>query len=228
MGHRQYECVRRIRGNLRKWAQEAPLEVDEDDYCLELKCNLFRPLHPETIQELMQGDGDELGAGQSRGKLQALHSSSALACNIFDYWRSVEASALQLALGLNSPIARMRFEQKFPTGARSRASLDLTLHLADSTLHAVESKFLEPYDPTCDKTTIQPIYFTRARWTEVGLPEAQRLAEDLRDGKANNVQHLNVAQLLKHMLGLGRQKQPWLLHLHMVRSGLRSWCVSQG
>jgi hypothetical protein len=30
----------------------------------------------------------ELGENGGRGKIQALHSSSALVCNFFDYWRA--------------------------------------------------------------------------------------------------------------------------------------------
>src|SRR5687767_8908705 len=55
-----------------------------------LERNLFEPLSPQARSEYNSGDGRELGnTNGSPGKMQALHSSSALCCNVFHYWRRV-------------------------------------------------------------------------------------------------------------------------------------------
>ncbi len=48
-------------------------------------------LSPET--------GSELGENGGRGKIQTLHSSSAIVCNFFDYWRAGDLKPLAEALG---------------------------------------------------------------------------------------------------------------------------------
>src|SRR5665648_1118335 len=57
-------------------------------YTTTLDDNLFKPLHPQTKKELAAGDGGEINGTENKpAKMQALHSSSALGVNLFDYWR---------------------------------------------------------------------------------------------------------------------------------------------
>ncbi len=48
--------------------------------------------------------------------MHAVHSSSVLACNVFDYWRAKDLGLMGQALGIESLIERITFEAQFPTG----------------------------------------------------------------------------------------------------------------
>ena len=89
-----------IRSRLVKWAAGVTIDIDEQGYVRALVDNFFEPLSTCTASEIAQGDGAELGRDGQRGKIQALHSSSALACNVFDYWRGRDSTILAKALGL--------------------------------------------------------------------------------------------------------------------------------
>lgn len=47
-------------------------------------------------------------------------------------------------------------------------------------------------------------------WEKVGLPSCQVLAEVIHNSRLK-FESLDAAQLLKHMLGLAHQQQPWVL-----------------
>lgn len=76
-----------LKKNQRSWAERSNILIDENGYCKNREDNFFQPLSSCTIIDLMAGDGAELGNENHQGKIQAVHSSSALACNFFDYWR---------------------------------------------------------------------------------------------------------------------------------------------
>src|SRR4051794_40608556 len=92
------------------------------------------------------------------------------------------------------------------------ANLDVLLTTANGSLFAIESKFTEPYTSAHAKSVLKPQYFAsgRSRWTEVGLPGCQTVAEQIRSGEHSFVA-LDVAQLLKHMLALARTGNRWTL-----------------
>ncbi len=54
-------------------------------YTLELDQNLFQPLLPDVCKSFVSGDGGELRSTEFPGKMQAVHSSSALGVNVFQY-----------------------------------------------------------------------------------------------------------------------------------------------
>jgi len=59
-------------------------------YAKSLERNLFEPLSADALAEFKAGDGGELGGQDGNpGKMQAVHSSSALCCNVFHYWRRI-------------------------------------------------------------------------------------------------------------------------------------------
>ena len=211
-----------IRSRQQLWADNGKIELDRQNWCVRLEDNLFQGLNPEAREEFEQADGSEL-----EGKMRAPHSSSALVCNVFDYWRGQDNSPLTDALGTGAPVTRIKFEEKFPTGVGPRSpNLDVALFLADDTLMAIESKFAEPfYDGA--KSPIQDKYFSegKQRWSEAGLPHCQKLAENLRDQEKLREQyrHLEAGQLLKHMLGLASGAQEWeLLYLWYDPTGQES------
>lgn len=193
------------------WANQHGIPV-EGNYCLKPEHNL--PWLSERIRkDVEEGDGNEFGRPGKRGKICALHSSSALALNVFGYWQSRDRTPLGRALGLTSAIQDVRFEQKFDTGVPPRSpNLDVVLPLADNSLLAIESKFTEWFGSSGAKPLREP-YLTKGadRWAKVGLAGAQKVAEGYME--APGFVRLDVPQLLKHMLGLASQAKPWHLAL---------------
>jgi hypothetical protein len=72
----------RIRSRQLKWATQH--KVPHEGYRTKrVEDNIFNnELHPETKKEFERGKGHELD-----GNMKAVHSSSALVVNVFDYWR---------------------------------------------------------------------------------------------------------------------------------------------
>jgi hypothetical protein len=193
------------------WAAQAGICPDEDGYCTTLDQNLFRPLSALSRADLLAGDGGELGKNNERGKAQALHSSALLACNFFDYWRGRDLSTLATLFGV-ADLCGLRFEAKFPTGMRGKApNLDVVLYERTGGVLAIESKFTEPFRRSKTKGFLKPKYFDNSdTWSRVGLSGCQVLADDLR-ANPSQFELLDVAQLLKHMLGLATQQDAWRL-----------------
>ena len=188
-------------GQQRDWAAKREIGVDSSGYTKDFDANLFQPLHPETMADFRRGDGDELGR-----KMRALHSSSALVVNIFDYWRGRPMDWLVDALSLGSEPSSVRFEVQFRTGLRGNPpNLDLAFALADGRTVAVESKFTETYARASHSEPFKPKYFPNGKrlWHDRGLPRCEELAGRLYRGE-RPFRYLNAAQLLKHALGLAQ------------------------
>jgi len=197
------------------WAAERSIKTDAQGYTLTLAGNLFQPLSEGARASFLKGSGDELGTEGKRGKMQALHSSSALAVNVFDYWREHSRDPLQTALDLNQAIHTIDFERTFPTGLRGvPPHLDVTLTLEDGSIIAIESKFLEAYPARNGGRSWRNAYFPdqEGLWETAELPGCQMTAEALRAGELQ-YRHLDAPQLLKHALGLA----------HTVRRDFSLW-----
>ena len=191
-----------------EWAARAGRTLTDNGYCGCDDDNLYRGLSENARREFGKGGGQELG-----GKLRAAHSSAALACNWFDYWRDRDFGVLSEAFGVPSPFVSLRLEAKLPTGMRGAdANLDVMLTAADGSLFGIESKFAEPYAPSPTKTRLKPQYFSqnRAVWADAGVSRCQAIAEQLRTG-THDFAVLDVAQLLTHMLALARTGNRWTL-----------------
>ncbi|NHA14161.1 hypothetical protein [Thioalkalivibrio sp. XN279] len=200
-----------VRARQREWARSQGVAFDDQGYTLNLEDNLYVPLSNASMKEFEQGDGAELPRDGERGKMQALHSSSALACNVFEYWRQRDPAPLAEALGLTESIAEIRFEQKYRTGLPGNApNLDVILALTSGRIIAIESKFLEPYGR--HPAQFNPKYFEggRAYWKSAGLKCCQDLAHQIQ-GAERNFRWLHAQQLLKHALGLARSGHEWAL-----------------
>ena len=197
-----------VRNDQRDWAQGRGLAVDAAGYTATLDDNLFQPIRPETVADFEAGDGGELGEPGRRGKMQALHSSSALACNVFDYWRGRDGAELASALDLGDGIESLGFERKLPTGLTGRApNLDVVLLSPSGRVTAIECKFLEPYGSHAAFFTARYFEKRPGLWETAGFPRCQALAERLHAG-ARPYRWLNAPQLLKHILGLHRSAPP--------------------
>ena len=189
----------------RLWAVKAGHTPDSRGYLRAIEENLWTPMSSRTRAAFQNGSGAEL-----KSKMRALHSSSALAVNFFDYWSRGDAKPLADALGLPSAIAAIEFEAQQPTGLDGNPpNLDLCLTLANDLTIAIESKFCEWLSrKSAAKEHFKPKYFPEGQelWSRVGLPQCQRLAEDVRN-RSDPYLYLDVPQLLKHSLGLASQLQ---------------------
>lgn len=193
------------------WARNAGLACT-NGYCDEPEANVPW-LNAETRREFAEADGNEFGREGGTPKIAALHSSSALAVNVFDYWRKRDKAPLVAALGYGDKRAvALSFEGKFQTGVRPRApNIDLVLRFDDGSILALESKFTE-WMNHAGRKALRPVYLEdgASRWTSKGLPGVQHAADSYLTA---GFDQLDVPQLLKHMLGLANQSAPWHLML---------------
>jgi hypothetical protein len=197
----------------RGWAKDRGVEIDGSGYTRVLRDNLYQALSPCAEAEFRSGDGAELGVQGERWKMQALHSSSALACNLFDYWRGRDTAGLAQALDVPGPICSIAFERKYPTGLQGKSpNLDVVLQPASGPILAIECKFLEPYTGKGRKPSFKGKYFESETglWSNLGYPRCQKLAKSLYEGGYSST-WLHGAQLLKHILGLARTGKEWVL-----------------
>lgn len=181
-----------------KWAGEYGRSYDSSGYVYQLNDNLFQPLSPEAEADFRAGSGGEL-----ERKVCALHSSAALVCNVFDYWRARSLACLGAALGTGGTIEGMRFEAQFPTGLPGNPpNLDVALRLESGQVWAIESKFTEPFGKKASGS-FKSKYFPGGCgiWRSYGLSQSAELAEAIQDGRERFLR-LDAPQLLKHALGL--------------------------
>lgn len=193
-----------IKERQRQWAASRGIATAPNGRVMRLDENLVAPLHSKSMKEISEGDGGELGTPENVGKLYSLWSSSALACNVFDYWRERDLAPLLRSLSIQSDaFEQPEFEQQFPTGVRSaRANVDVLFRVHDSQCVpvAIESKFTEPYQPN-EKECLRRSYFEKPH-TWDALSECRIVAESLSACKRFHC--LDAGQLLKHILGLTR------------------------
>jgi len=196
-----------LKNTQRAWADRTGHAVDAAGYVSEIAMNLLVPLCDDSLQNFLRGSGGELKARHpgARAKLLATHSSAALACNAFEYWRSRGWGFIEAALELPARIVSFNYEAQFPTGLEGEPpNLDVALGLSDESVWAIESKFTEPFRGTKQvSAALKDKYFPGQRpiWTERGLPACGELAAALRRGDMS-FRRLDAPQLLKHGLGL--------------------------
>jgi len=197
------ETYRLIVDQQRAWACQQGIRYDKDGYTLRLVDNLYCPLSPATLEEFKHGRGDELGSSENRGKMQALHSSSALVANVFEYWRNRNIAFIAEACGASSGISKMRFEATYPTplgGIPPHLDIEFTGTHVRSLV--VESKFTEIYRRHT-RRRIKRVYISRPLlWSR--LPNCEALAKLIYDEQKGQTsfEYLDAPQLLKHILGL--------------------------
>lgn len=179
-------------------------QINAAGYVQRLEENLIEGVSRELFEtDFSAGAGRELGA-----KMRASHSSAALVVNSFAPWRmNPKTLLLADATGFDS----LRFEVPFPTCLLG-TSPHLDLVAFGSEPVAVESKCIEYLTPK--RPEFSPAYDT--------IADARRdsawfkLIEKLRSAPFE-FQFLDVAQLVKHSLGLMKSatlKDITLLYLY--------------
>jgi len=166
----------------------SPYPIDSKGYLTEPAHNLLPGIKLEQFEsEFDSGSGNEL-----RKKFRAVHSSSALVVNTF---APMKDNLSELDMLDVHGIRSLKFEKKLPTGLMGTPpNLDLFVE-NETDVVAVESKFLEYFSHK------KPRF--KGSYTKKAFPKAEErwldLMERFRDGQP---QYLDVAQLIKHYLGL--------------------------
>ena len=186
-------------------------ERGEPAYVTDLEENLFEPLSDQARNEFEHGDGKELGTDSKTGNMYAVHSSSALGCNVFHFWKRIgDVRAIAEACGLPAAGAEtLRFEAKLAVcdpPDRNAFPLDPNIDVlvrygpqAPVKMSGIECKFAEAYG-SWKKDGLRRSYLKREDlWTD--LPACRKLAEAICP-EDDEFRHLQSAQLLKHILGL--------------------------
>ncbi len=188
----------RIVNQQQAWAKAQGIKFDNAGYTNNLIDNLFLPLSPRSEEEFRSGRGDEL----ITGKMQALHSSSALVVNVFEYWRNRNVDFIAQACGASKGATSLKFEQTYPTRLGGIPShLDVGFSNTIAIPLVIEAKFTELYH-NHTKRYIKDKYLDSSLWK--GLPCCGNLIRLIRkEEKAKtSFSFLDVPQLLKHILGL--------------------------
>ena len=193
----------------KNWAESVGLNPDSRGYLDNIESNLVKPLSSLTRTAFNNGSGSELIDTASRpAKMRALHSSSALAVNVFDSWVDKDTSTLQLALGIEDTIDSISFEVQFSTGLNGiPPNLDIALKLSTGHIIGIESKFSEWLTPKSkNKDTFKQKYFPvdERLWKNYGLAKTQEISEAIFNG-SEIFRYLDAPQLLKHALGMATQ-----------------------
>ena len=179
-------------------------------YASDLDCNLFQPLIPDVYERFLRGDGNEIISTEGRAaKMRALHSSSALAVNVFQYWQKInQVSVIAAACGFcregNNTSQNIVFEDKYVIDARFQFSpnIDVVFHNSGSSQYkrfAIECKFSEAYGSR-RHNGVDPKYINPgALWEDI--PNTLELAKSLSPDD-EEFTYLHPAQLIKHILAL--------------------------
>ena len=167
------------------------VEVDTQGYVREVTKNLLPTVCLADFEaDLRAGDGNEL-----EGKFKAVHSSSALAVNVFAPFRS---RGSELILPGSGSITGLEFERKCPHGVSGRApNLDVLLTGPEGVI-GIESKLTEPL--LRHRAVFSPRYREKIRderRESAWFREMLCLEED-----PGRYAWLDAAQLVKHAYGL--------------------------
>jgi hypothetical protein len=179
----------------------------EPNYTMSVAQNIFGgELHPSVHAAFDAGAGGELRGEIPR--MSALHSSSALAVNLFQYWL-IRGDWRAIATLLKVPsvgITSGSFEDQFPVcenpetqGFNQAPHLDFALRYQDGNRVGVECKLFEPFG-RLEHALLKPAYLALPdAWLDI--PRCRALAEQVAED-TTGFHRLGAAQLLKHILGL--------------------------
>jgi hypothetical protein len=178
----------RFEKTITKWCKTPNI----NGYFLNNSENLIEGIDLNLFQhDLMQGSGNEL-----KSKFNAVYSSSALGVNNFAI---VKRHLHKFEFLGKSNFIKAEFERQFRTGlGGTPPNLDFTIENS-VTIIAFESKYLEPLDKK------------KAKFTESYKKEKLNYLDSfwfyLIDKYQNTSSYLDVAQLIKHSIGLINHKK---------------------
>ena len=176
-------------------------------YTQKLDDNLFEPLMIEVRKNLEKADGGELSGNPC--KMQAVHSSSALGVNIFQYWKRINqvpviAAACRFCNTVNTSSKGINFEAKYPISGKFSRSPNIDVVINNSLesrfkVFAIECKFSEAYYSR-KHSGVSPKYIKLNKvWNDI--PNLLKLAKEISPNDKKYF-YLHSAQLIKHILGL--------------------------
>ena len=179
-------------------------------YSTKLEDNLFEPLEESVRNQFQQGNGNELeGSPDSPAKMQALHSSSALGVNMFQYWQKRGlTNEIAAACGFCNKgsdfTSSIVFEEKYPIKSEFIVppNIDVVFHNKDNSpfkRFSIECKFTEPYSPSRHDGLKEKYLESIELWFD--MPALHGLSQEICPDD-NRFSHLHAAQLIKHILGL--------------------------
>jgi len=181
-------------------------------YVPNLDENLFMPLDHDVLENFSAGDGNELSSADNPGKMQAVHSSSALGVNIFHYWKfqnqiPVIAAACGFCRKGNNISWHIVFEDKYPISEKFQFSpnIDVVIHNSDKAKFkrfAIECKFSEAYGGRRHGGLDEKYLQIEKIWEDI--PDLHSFGKSISPDD-ESFKHLHPAQLIKHILGLKRQ-----------------------
>lgn len=187
------------------WARRNKITLlnTPEGYVKNLSDNLFQALRVDVRQAFNNGNGGELKPIENRPpKMEALHSSSAIGVNFFQYWLNKnEVEKIAVALGLCKESNRdmtLSFEEKFTIFSNSNpANIDVFIRNKEDNKcnYAIECKFSEAYS-SAGKNALSEKYND--------LDELKNL-ENLKNYSESiptSCKYLDAGQLIKHTLGL--------------------------
>ena len=181
------------------------IDLDKQGYTASFADNLVSSVTISDFEaDLRQGSGDELSK-----KFRAAHSSSALAVNCFGPFKR---KLSDLRVCGSDGFTSLRFEKKCPTGLRGTPpNIDVLMERADSVV-AIESKCTE----YLSRTTAR---FSRSYKT--GIRDERRESTWYQEmlrlfDTPETYRRLDVAQLIKHALGLMNSYPDRRLTLHYL------------
>jgi hypothetical protein len=182
-------------------------------YTANLDKNLFEPLEPFVRYYFQHGDGSKIfGKDGYPAKMQAVHSSSALSVNVFQYWDRIDqvpiiASVCGFCRSDSAVSVRVVFEEKFTIDPKYRYSpnIDVVIYNTQSARYkafAIECKFAEAYRGQGHGGLKHTYLKLNDLWADI--PTLRMLAESF-SPVDDQFQYLHPAQLIKHILGLKKQ-----------------------
>lgn len=182
------------------------LDRGRHTYAEKIDNNLFQQLTSDVREEIENGDGGELTGYPS--KMQAIHSSSALGVNIFQYWKSInQISDIAYVCGFCRKSTKIsnniKFEKKYEIDSKFQFSpnIDVVIENDPGSKHkvyAIECKFSEAYSSR-SHTGMKEKYLNLDIWDDI--PNLRQLALSI-SPKDDTFEYLHPAQLIKHILGL--------------------------
>jgi hypothetical protein len=176
--------------------------------------NLYGPISKQVKEEIESGDGGEFNKGDNGTtlpKIQAVHSSSAIGVNFFQYWREKKdivpiAHACGLCSKENAHLSDIRFERKFPIDKSFShpPNVDVVIETVSGSpieLYAIECKYSEAYGSYAHSGLREKYLGAQLEHLWKGFPNLRHLAESISPDDSS-FHYLHPAQLIKHLLGL--------------------------